>query len=93
VLPSSPSVTSTSADSSTATTIWALIGNTEVQLPSPTPSFSQPYSSAGFFYSSPQVTAPIPALQLPSMLSPQCGVSVGMGGFGWDRYQEYTPTM
>jgi hypothetical protein len=91
VLPSSPSVTSTSADSSTS--IWANINMTEVQLPSPTPSFSQPYSSAGLFYSSPQVTAPIPALPLPSMLAPQCGVSMGSFGFGWDRYQEYTPTM
>ena len=91
VLPSSPSVTSTSADSNTS--IWSNVGLTEVQLPSPTPSFSQPYSSAGFFYSSPQAVAPIPALPLPSMFAPQCGVSVGYGSFGWDRYQEYTPTM
>jgi hypothetical protein len=92
VLPSSPSVTSTSVDSNGS--IWANIGITEVQLPSPTPSFSQPYSSAGLFYSSPQAMAPIPALPLPSMLAPQCGVSIGLGGFGgWDRYQEYTPTM
>ncbi len=65
----------------------------EVQLPSPTPSFSQPYSTAGLFYSSPLVTAPLPQLPLPSMLAPQCGVSVGYGAFGWDRYQEYTTTM
>ncbi|KAI0128935.1 hypothetical protein BJ170DRAFT_682722 [Xylariales sp. AK1849] len=90
VLPSSPSVTSTSADS---TPIWANMALNEVQLPSPTPSYSQPYSSAGFFYSSPMVTAPIPALPLPSMLAPQCGISVGYGGFGWDRYQEYATTM
>jgi hypothetical protein len=92
VLPSSPSVTSTSADSSNAS-IWATIGMSEVQLPSPTPSFSQPYSTAGLFYASPVVSAPIPQLPLPSMLAPQCGVSVGYGSFGWDRYQEYTPTM
>jgi hypothetical protein len=90
VLPSSPSVTSSSADS---TPIWANMALSEVQLPSPTPSFSQPFSSAGFFYSSPMVTAPIPSLPLPSMLANQCGVSVGYGGFGWDRYQEYTTTM
>lgn len=90
VLPSSPSVTSTSADS---TPIWANMGLSEVQLPSPTPSFSQPYSSAGFFYSSPMVSAPIPSLPLPSMFAPQCGVGVGYGGFGWDRYQEYATTM
>jgi len=92
VLPSSPSATSTSVDS-TNSSIWATIGMSEVQLPSPTPSFSQPYSSAGLFYSSPVVTAPIPHLPLPSMMAPQCGVSVGYNSFGWDRYQEYTTTM
>lgn len=92
VLPSSPSVTSTSADSNA--TIWANMAMGEVHLPSPpTPSYSQPYSSAGIFYNSPVVTAPIPHLPLPSMLAPQCGVSVGYGGFGWDRYQEYATTM
>ncbi|KAH9898913.1 hypothetical protein F4778DRAFT_176164 [Xylariomycetidae sp. FL2044] len=92
ILPSSPSVTSTSVDSST-TPIWANMALHEAQLPSPTPSYSQPYSSAGLFYSTPMVTSPIPALPLPSMLAPQCGVGIGYGGFGWDRYQEYTTTM
>ncbi|ORY69714.1 uncharacterized protein BCR38DRAFT_480884 [Pseudomassariella vexata] len=91
VLPSSPSVTS-SAESNTP--IWANMAFSEVQLPSPTPSYSQPYSSAGLFYSSSMASAPIPALPLPSMLAPQCGVSVGYGGFGWDsRFQEYAATM
>lgn len=92
VLPSSPSVASTSTDSGN-TTLWANIGMSEVQLPSPTPSFSQPFSTAGLYYSSPVVTSPIPQLPLPSMLAPQCGVSVGYNSFGWDRYQEYTPIM
>lgn len=92
VLPSSPSISATSADSSAAS-IWATIGLSEAQLPSPTPSFSQPYSSAGFFYSSPMVSAPIPSLPLPSMFTPQCGIGMGYGHFGWDRYQEYTTTM
>lgn len=92
VLPSSPSVTSSSADSGN-TPIWANMGLQDVQLPSPTPSYSQPFSTAGLYYSSPMVSAPIPALPLPSMLAPQCGVGAGYGGFGWDRYQEYTPTM
>jgi hypothetical protein len=65
----------------------------EVQIPSPPPAFSQPYSTAGLFYGSPVVTSPIPHLPLPSMLAPQCGVSVGYNSFGWDRYQEYTSTM
>ncbi len=92
VLSSSPGVSSTSADSSNSS-IWANMGMTEVQLPSPTPSYSQPYSTAGLFYNSPLVTAPLPQLPLPSMLAPPCGVSVGYGTFGWDKYQEYTPTM
>lgn len=91
VLPSSPGVASTSAESH-SNSLWATMGIGEVQLPSPTPSFSPPYTSAGLFYSSPQVTSSIPAsLPLPSMLAPaQCGVSVGYGMGSWDRYQEYT---
>ncbi|KAK3692378.1 hypothetical protein B0T22DRAFT_373442 [Podospora appendiculata] len=91
VLPSSPSVTSTSVDSNNS--IWASIGMGEVQLPSPPPAYSQPYSTAGLFYESPLVSAPLPHLPLPSMFAPQCGVGVGYGSFGWDRYQEYTTTM
>jgi hypothetical protein len=72
------------------------MGLNEIQLPSPTPSFSQPFTTAGLFYSTPQVSAPIPALPLPSMLAQQhCGIGMGYGGFGggWDRYQEYATTM
>ncbi|KAL6698690.1 hypothetical protein J3F84DRAFT_231413 [Trichoderma pleuroticola] len=94
VLPSSPSVTS-SVDSSN-TPLWANMGMSDVQLPSPTPSFSLPQSTAELFYS-PPIMAPIPALPLPSVYAPsQCGVSLGMGigGFGgWDRYQEYATIM
>jgi hypothetical protein len=91
VIPSTPSTTSSSPDSNS---LWASMNLNEIQLPSPTPSYSQPYSTAGLFYSSPQVSAPIPSLPLPSMLAQQqCGVSVGYGGFGWDRYQEYATTM
>jgi hypothetical protein len=104
VLPSSPSVTS-SADSNTSP-IWAPMTMSDL---SPTPAFTQPHSTAGFYWSSPPVTAPIPALPLPSMFAPaQCGVGMGMGGmggmgsmggmggmggFGWDRYQEYATIM
>ncbi|KAI1267378.1 hypothetical protein F5Y18DRAFT_336575 [Xylariaceae sp. FL1019] len=91
VLPSSPAVTSSSVDS--GSTIWANMAQHEFQLPSPTPSFTQPYSSAGMYYSSPMVTSPIPALPLPSMLAANCGVNMGYGGFGWDRYQEYATIM
>ncbi|KAI0389818.1 hypothetical protein F5Y17DRAFT_99431 [Xylariaceae sp. FL0594] len=94
VLPSSPAVTSSSTESTTP--LWTNMALHELQLPSPTPSFSQPFSSAGMFYSSPMVAAPIPALPLPSMLASHCGVNMGyggFGGFGWDRYQEYATTM
>lgn len=92
VIPSSPSTTS-SVDSNS---LWASMGLTEIQLPSPTPSYSQPFSTAGLYYCSPPVSAPIPALPLPSMLAQQqCGISVGYGAFGqpWDRYQEYATPM
>ncbi|KAL2258127.1 hypothetical protein VTK26DRAFT_8690 [Humicola hyalothermophila] len=92
ILPSSPAVSSASGDSSTP--IWATMGMGEVQVtPSPPPAFTQPYSTAGLFYGSPLVTSPVPQLPLPSMLAPQCGVSVGYNSFGWDRYQEYATTM
>ncbi|KAI0911530.1 hypothetical protein F4823DRAFT_293862 [Ustulina deusta] len=94
VLPSSPAVTSTSADSNTP--IWSSMALHEMDLPSPATSFSQPFSSAGLYYSSPMVTSPIPALPLPSMLAAHCGVNTGYGGcsgFGWDRYQEYATIM
>ncbi|KAI9846061.1 MAG: hypothetical protein M1837_004317 [Sclerophora amabilis] len=101
VVPSSPSTTSSDSHSS----IWANMGLSESQLPSPTPSFSQPFSSASQYYSAAQTMAPIPQLPLPSTLAMQCGPSAGFGGFGgvggfggfggfgWDRYQEYTTTI
>ncbi|CAL3971910.1 unnamed protein product [Diplocarpon coronariae] len=92
VFPSSPSTTS-SVDS---TSLWAGMGLLETQIPSPTPSYSQPYSTSGWIYSSPPVSAPIPSLPLPSMLAQQpCGASVGYGSFGqsWDRYQDCAATM
>lgn len=92
VLPSSPSTTASSDSNS----LWANMNLNEIQLPSPAPSFSQPWTSAGMYFSSPPVSAPIPALPLPSMLAVQpCGINAGFGGFGgfgnfgWDRYQDY----
>jgi hypothetical protein len=102
VLPSSPSVTS-SVDSAN-TPIWPSMSISEVQLPSPIQAFSQPQTTHAFYFSAPEVTAPMPALPLPSMLAPsQCGIGMGMGmgmgmtggagGFGWDRYHEYATIM
>ena len=91
VLPSTPSPTITTC-SEHSPTYWSTNMGTQsmepFQLPSPTPSFSQPcYSSAGAYYSPPQAVAPIPCLPLPSVLAQQCGSSAahgGFGGFGWD---------
>jgi hypothetical protein len=91
VVPSSPSTT-TSSESHQS--MWAQLGLNEIQLPSPTPSFSQPYSTAGLYFSAAQTTAAIPQLPLPSVLAQHpCAAATGLGGFGWDRYQEYTTTI
>jgi len=95
VVPSTPSPVS-SCDS--GHNVWTGVGMSELQLPSPTPSYSQPYSSAAYSapqyysapaYSAPTLMAPVPQLPLPSMLT-QCSTTAGMSTFGWDRYQEYT---
>ena len=90
VVPSSPSTTS-SGDSSSS--MWATIGLNELQLPSPTPSYSQPYTTAAHsptqYYSSSTSSAPIPQLPLPSMMQQQCSTSAGYGGFGWENYQSF----
>ena len=95
ILSSTPSTTS-SADSSSG--MWATASLSEPQSPSPTPSYSQPFTTACYsgpqYYSAPMTCAPtIPQLPMPSMLAQQCGTTAGFGGygsFGWDRYQEYT---
>jgi hypothetical protein len=98
-VPSSPSNTS-SMDS--GSNVWASMSLGELQLPSPAPSYSHPFSSAPYsapeYYSAPMTcasitcTPAISSLQLPSMIAQQCGPSVGFGGFGgfgWERYQDY----
>jgi len=82
VLPSTPSPTATScSDGSQSNNFWQDMS--VVQLPSPTPSFSQPFTSApSQFYSSPQSIAPMPAIPMPSSLMQHCGTDIGMGGFG-----------
>lgn len=94
VLPSSPSVTSTSAESIN-TPVWATMGMSEVQMRPPTPAYTMPNVTAALYFGSPPMAVPMPAaaLPLPSTLPSQCGVSVGMGGFGWDHYQEYATIM
>lgn len=88
VVPSTPSPTITTC-SETQPSFWSTMGGLDaVQLPSPTPSLSQPMYTTSQYYSPPQAIAPLPALPLPSMLAQQCGSSAVNssygGGFGWD---------
>src|SRR4051812_19337156 len=62
IVPSSPSTTS-STDSNS---LWSSMGLNETQLPSPTESYSLPYSNAGLFFSAPQVSSTISPLPLPN---------------------------
>lgn len=95
IVPSSPSPVS-SCDSNH--NIWTGVSMNEIQLPSPTPSFSQPYSTAAYSapqyysapaYSTPMTTSSYPSLPLPSMLAQQPCSTASLSTFGWDRYQEY----
>lgn len=87
VLPSTPSPTATSCSDNQSTSFWQDMHLNPIQLPSPTPSFSQPYSSApSQYYSSPPCMPTMPAL--PSSLPQHCSTDVGMGGFndfGWSQ--------
>lgn len=92
VVPSSPSTTS-SGDSNSG--IWASLAPTDLQLPSPTPSYTQPYTtvatSSPQYFSTSMNSAIVPQLPLPSMImQQQCSTSAGYGGFGWDNpYQSF----
>jgi hypothetical protein len=89
VVPSTPSPTIVTCGE-TQPSFWSTLGMGDIQLPSPTPSFSQPCYTSSQYYSPPQATAPLPlpALPLPSVLAQQCGSHAlhggYSGGFGWD---------
>jgi len=88
VVPSSPSPVSST---DTHPGMWT---GFEAQLPSPAPSFSQPYTTSPYsapqYYSAPTALATLAALPLPSMLVQPCGTAANMTGFGWgDRYQDF----
>lgn len=90
VLPSSPSTTSSDSNPN----LWTSMSLNELQLPSPTPSFSQPYttscSSPSEYYSAPMSMASAQQAPLPSTLvQQQCGASAGYGGFEWDQYNNF----
>ncbi|KAK3674694.1 hypothetical protein LTR78_005416 [Recurvomyces mirabilis] len=92
MLPSTPSPTATSCSDNQSAAFWQDMNFSTAQLPSPTPSFSQPvYTSApADFYSSPECMTSMPAL--PSMLLSNCSVDYGMGmnmggyhDFSWNQ--------
>ncbi|KAF2403629.1 hypothetical protein EJ06DRAFT_285395 [Trichodelitschia bisporula] len=105
VLPSTPSPTVAACTTDSQPSFWATMAMDQVQLPSPTPSFSTPYCSSGDYYSPPQTTASLAvtsasyaSLPLPSMLMPQCMPSVSMSSFApfWsysDMPPAYAATM
>lgn len=91
VVPSSPSPVSTC---DATPNMWTAMSMPEVQLPSPAPSFSQPYTTAPYdavqYYSAPVTMAALAALPLPSMLIQPCSTAASMTGFGYnDRYQDF----
>ncbi|KAJ3493853.1 hypothetical protein NLG97_g4470 [Lecanicillium saksenae] len=94
VLPSSPSVASSAE---VTTPVWPNMHmQQQVHVPSPPMDFSQPHVSNAFFFSAPQMTAPISAMPLPSMYAAnQCGMNVVVGNaFDWQRFQDFsTPIM
>ncbi|KAI9780203.1 MAG: hypothetical protein M1816_003151 [Peltula sp. TS41687] len=105
VVPSTPNTTSASEMEAS---MWASLELDDLQTssplsayshqtPSPLSSYSQPYCTMGDYYSAPMPIAPIPPLAMPSLLTQQqCSVSAGFdgfGGFGWDRFQDYTTTI
>lgn len=97
VLPSTPSPT-IAACTEPPQSFWAAATtmSMDVQLPSPAPSFSQPFCTSESYYSPPMSTASVAtsvsSLPLPSMLTP-CGSTAaagGFGGFAWS-FNEYAP--
>jgi len=88
ILPSTPSPTATACSDNQSTTYWQDLHHlTPMQLPSPTPSFSQPtYTSApAQFFSSPESLAPMLSMDF---MPQHCGSDFGMGGyndFAWTQ--------
>ncbi|OJJ47638.1 hypothetical protein ASPZODRAFT_64350 [Penicilliopsis zonata CBS 506.65] len=93
ILPSSPNVVVCTTEANP--NLWAGLPLSEMQLPSPTPSYSQPYTTSPYStaeqYYSTVTTAALVALPLPSMLIQPCSTAASLTGFGWgDRgYQDF----
>jgi hypothetical protein len=91
-LPSSPAAASTGDSNQN---LWTSLNNlNEYSYTSPTPTYSQPYTTSPYnttqYYSTATTSAPLAALPLPSMLVQPCSTAANMIGFGWgDRYQDF----
>ncbi|KAJ5587000.1 uncharacterized protein N7459_002765 [Penicillium hispanicum] len=88
VLPPSPTPAS-SGDSNP--NVWASLGFSDAQLPSPTPSYSQPFTTAPYspYDSMVATSAAIATLPLPSMLAQPlqpCSTAANIAGFGWGDF-------
>ncbi|KAJ5084578.1 hypothetical protein NUU61_009157 [Penicillium alfredii] len=85
VLPPSPPP-ATSGDSNA--NLWASLGFSETQLPSPTPSYTQRFTTAPFpsYDSMAATSAALAAVPLPSMLVQPCSTAANMTGFGWGDF-------
>jgi hypothetical protein len=83
VLPSTPSPTLASCTSETQPTFWSTMGLNDIQLPSPTPSYSQPFTTSQY-YSPPQAVATVASLPVSnsSIIAQQCSAAVSAPGFG-----------
>lgn len=85
VLMSTPSPTATPCSDNQSNVFWQDMSMSNVQLPSPTPSFSQPYTSApSQYYSSPEPIAPVPVSN-PFPLHCGSDMGYGYGDFGYNH--------
>lgn len=85
VLPSTPSPTATTCSDNTPTTFWPELQLPAAQLPSPTPSFSQPVtftSAPEQYFSSPECISTITTLPLTNTVLQHCGTDFSMSPFG-----------
>lgn len=85
VLPPSPTPACT--DDSNPN-LWASLGFSDAQLPSPTPSYTTPFTTAPYptYDSMVASSAAIATLPLPSMLVQPCSTAANMAGFGWEGF-------
>lgn len=102
VLPSTPSPTSTTCSDAQVRQSWptASMALDLTQLPSPTPSYTQPvYTSAASLYSSPQTLCAVPPILYPSQLPQSCASmatgSIDSFGYGYNAFAapQYATTM